>query len=199
MEDAMQGRGRTNSKVWLWGVAFVAAMFGAGIFARVVNLNAFWSMAIMIPPMLLLVPFLRSAQQHGKALGCSSRALVRYNRRSLIWSFAYVAALFVTITVKSQFDPKGVLLWLIAILPVLPIGYFVYTLHAYLREEDDEYLKKHFVEQALWGLGALLLLATLWGFLESFDLVPHAHGWLALPVWALGMGVAGIWNRFRKL
>ena len=180
-----------------WGVAFVVAMFGAGIFARTVGLNDFWSMAIMLPPMLLLIPLIRLGEKYGTALGCTSQALVRYNRRALAWSFAYVIALFIAVVAKDRLDPHGPLLWLVAALPSLPIFYFVYTLHAYLREEDDEYLKMRFVEQALWGLGLLLVLATFWGFLESFGAVPHAAGWLALPVWAIGMGLAAFWKKLR--
>lgn len=183
---------------WIWGASFIIAMFGAGIFARAVGLNDFWSMAIMVPPMLLLIPLIRSGEKRGAELGCMSPALKRYNRRALIWSFAYVSALFFAVTVQAQVDLKGPSLWLIAVLPSLPIFYFVYTLFAYLREEQDEYLKMNFVEQMLAGLGLLIVLATLWGFLGSFGVVPHAPGWLALPVWAIGMGIAGFVKKLQK-
>lgn len=188
----------SKARPMLWGLVFFVAMFGAGIFARTVDLNGFWSMVIMLPPMLLLIPLIRSGEKRGAELGCKSEALVRYNRRALIWSFTYMIALFIAVTVQGRFEPKGVLLWLVAFLPSLPIFYFVYTLHAYLREEQDEYLKMRFVEQALWGLGILLVFATFYGFLESFGAVPHAPGWLTLPVWAIGMGAAGFWQRLQK-
>jgi hypothetical protein len=198
MIDRSADAGSVKSRPMLWGAAFFVAMFGAGIFARSVGLNDFWSMAIMMPPMLLLIPLIRSGEKYGAQSGCTSQALLRYNRRALAWSFAYVAALFVAVMAKDQLDPRGPLLWLVATLPALPVFYFVYTLHAYLREEQDEYLKMRFVEQALWGLGLLLVLATFYGFLESFGVVPHAAGWLALPVWAIGMGAAGLWSKVRS-
>jgi hypothetical protein len=181
----------------LWGLAFFVTMFGAGIGARIVNLNGFWSMAVMLPPMLLLIPLIRAGQARAAALGCSSPAFQRYNLRALRWSFVYVLALFIAVTAQDRLDPDGPLLWLVAILPALPIFYFVYTLRAYLREEEDEYLKMRFVDNALWGLGGLMVIATFWGFLESFRLVPHAHGGLALPVWAIGMGAAGMIQKWR--
>ena len=64
-------------------------------------------------------------------------------------------------------------------------------------EEEDEYLRYRFVRAALFWLGTLLTLATVWGFFEQFDLVPHAPGWMAVPVFALGLGIAqcGRWGR----
>lgn len=198
MTDTAAGNGISRFSPWFWGASFIVAMFGAGIFARVVDLDAFWSMAIMVPPMLLLIPMIRSSQKRGVALGCMSPALVQYNRRALIWSFTYVIALLVAVMAQDRLEPKGPLLWLIAMLPALPVFYFVHTLRSYLREEQDEYLRMNFVEQALWGLGLLLVLATFWGFLESFGVVPHAPGWLALPVWAIGMGIAGFLKKMWK-
>jgi hypothetical protein len=197
MAEAAYEKPAQKWTTWVWGVAFMVSMFGAGIFARIIGLDDFWSMAIMLPPMLLLIPLIRSGEQYGAETGCGSPALVQYNRRALMWSFAYVITLFIAVMAQDRFEPEGLLLWLVAILPALPIFYFVYTLRTYLREEQDEYLKMQFVEHALWGLGLLLVLATFWGFLESFGAVPHAPGWLALPVWAIGMGLAAFWKKAR--
>lgn len=181
----------------LWGLAFVAAMFGTGIAARAAQLDGVWSMIVMLPPMLLMIPLVRSAERDGNLAGCSSPALKRYNRRGLIWAFSYVAALFFAISVNKAWHPEGALLWLIAVLPALPILYFVWSLHRYLVEETDEYLKMRHVGHALFGLGLLLIVATVWGFLESFGLVPHVESWMAVAVWAFGLGLAQIVQRVR--
>lgn len=183
----------------LWGLAFVVAMFGTGMVARVVELNDFWSMAVMLPPMLLLVPMIRSTERGGNFNGCTSPALRRYNRRGLIWAFGYVAALFFAISVNDWLEPEGPLLWLIAVLPSLPILYFVWALHRYLVEETDEYLKMRYVGDALFGLGLLLVVATIWGFLETFKVVPHIQSWFVVPVWAIGLGLSQIVRRARGL
>src|SRR3546814_19897383 len=88
-------------------------------------------------------------------------------------------------------------LWLIAVLPALPIVYFVWVLYRYLIEETDEYLKMRNVINALFGLGFLLIVATVWGFLESFKVVPHVESWMAVPAWALGLGLGHLWQRTR--
>jgi hypothetical protein len=182
---------------WFWAAAFVIGMFGAGIFARAINLDEYWSMAIMIPPMLLLIPMVKSAQKRQAECGNISPAIVAYNRRMLIWSFAYMAALFVAMTVYNQYKPSGPLLWLIAILPSLPILYFVWALGRYLVEETDEYIRMTQVSAGLFATGWLLVLATVWGFLETFGVAVHVPAWAAVPVWAIGLGVAQIWRAVR--
>src|SRR3546814_826705 len=84
-----------------------------------------------------------------------------------------------------------------AVLPALPIIYFVWALYRYLVEETDEYLKLRYAINALFGLGFLLIVGTVWGFLESFKVVPHVESWTVVPVWAIGLGVAQIWQRMR--
>ena len=198
MHDLEQDARKGANAPLLWGVAFVAAMFAAGIFARTVDLNSFWSMAIMIPPMLLLFPMVKSAQKRqAAACGNVSPAIITYNRRMLIWSFAYVVALFAAISVFNQLKPTGPLLWLIAVLPALPILYFVWALGQYLVEEKDEYIRMKQVSAALFATGVLLALATVWGFLETFGVVGHVPSWAAVPVWALGLGLGHFYNKAR--
>ena len=177
-----------------WMAAFIIGTFGTGIAARSIGLGGVWTMIVMLPPMLLLIPMIRSVERSSAAQGCASPALKRYNRRALIWSFTYVAALFLAITVDQKMKPEGPLLWIVGVLPALPILYMVWSFYRYLVEETDEYLKMRNVGNALFGLGLLLTVATIWGFLESFRLVPHAPGWLAVPVWGIGLGVAQIWR-----
>jgi hypothetical protein len=197
MSDASRPMFRKYASL-LWIIAFVITMFGAAILARVVNLNSFWSMAIMIPPMLLLIPAVASAKKSQQALcGNVSPAIITYNRRMLIWSFAYMAALFGAITIYNQWRPSGPILWMVAILPALPIIYFVWALGRYLAEESDEYIRMMQVSAALFATGWLLVLATLWGFLETFGVAVHVPAWAAVPVWAIGLGVAQIWRAVR--
>lgn len=196
--DEIVAENGTGSAIF-WAIAFVGGMLGAGIFARIVDLNEFWSMAIMVPPMLLLFPMVKAAQKRQQATGGTiSPAIAAYNRRMLIWSFSYMAALFIAISVYNQWKPTGPLLWGIAVLPALPILYFVWTLSRYLIEETDEYIRMIQVSAALFATGLLLVLATIWGFLETFGVAPHVPAWVAIPVWAIGLGLFQFRNVMRK-
>ena len=77
----------------------------------------------------------------------------------------------------------GPMAWIVAILPALPIvGIFV-AIGLYLVEEKDEYLRVMTVRQTLWASGFALSVATIWGFLESFELVQHIDFyWVVGPV-----------------
>ena len=181
-----------------WMAAFVGGMFGMAGLARLIDLDSVWSMAVMIPPMLLLIPMVKSFERRQAAAGCASTAMKTYNRRMLIWSFAYVVALFAAIGATKALRPEGALAWLFAILPSLPIVFMLWAMARYLVEESDEYLKSKAVGAALAATGFLLAIATFWGFLETFGLVAHQPGWWAVPVWAIGLALAQLANRARS-
>lgn len=183
--------------VWLWGAAFVIGMFGTGFLARALDFGTVASMAVMVPPMLLLIPYRRAAEKAQGACGSLSPATQRYNRRAMIWSFGYMLLLFVAIG-GAKAGASGPLLWLLALLPALPILYLLWAMARYLVEETDEYLRMRVVTAALWATGALLGIATVWGFLETFHLVPHVAGWAAVPVWAISLGLGTLVNRWRE-
>lgn len=120
----------------------------------------------------------------------------RYNRRILILSAIYAALLFPAVYLFARHLVSGPLALVLGILPALPvIGFFV-TAGLYLVEESDEYLRLLFARQSLVATGLAMSAATLWGFLENFDLVPHmvAYGWAIL--WFVGFGVGAAVNRF---
>jgi hypothetical protein len=63
-----------------------------------------------------------------------------------------------------------------------------------LGEEQDEYLRSRMVEQSLIATGFLLTVATLYGFLNAFDVAPRVDAWAAFPLWAVGLGVARLFQ-----
>ena len=99
----------------------------------------------------------------------------RYNWRSIWLSMAYAVFLIGAVYgFKHRLIPNP-LTYLVAILPALPIiGLFV-AMGRYLAEEQDEYVRMLMVRQTLWASGFALSCATIWGFLENFDLVGHTE------------------------
>ena len=121
----------------------------------------------------------------------SSPAQRRYDRRILILSLIYVALLFPAVLLLSRHLVVGVLAYGLGLLPALPVIGFFAAIGAYLVEEHDEYLRMLFIRQSLIATGIAMTAATVWGFLEGFDLVPHAiaYAWPIMWFAALGVGV----------
>ena len=64
-----------------------------------------------------------------------------------------------------------------------------YAIGHYLVDERDEYLPMLMVRQSLVASGFALSLATMWGFLESFDLVFHLDAYWVAVAWFGGLGL----------
>ncbi len=147
--------------------------------------------------MLLLVPMIRSMRAAGPTGSSNSAAAIRYTKRIGISSALYVLGLGIAITIDRRMELSTALAFAIAMLPVLPIFGTIWSMGRYLVEEKDEYLRHRAAMASLAGLGLLLGVASFWGFLETFGIVPHAEGWWAVPIWAVGMGLSQGWMSHR--
>jgi len=177
-----------------WGLAMFVAM-GAIVALRILGaIDAIVSVALMLvvgPAMI--VPMMRAADRLAREKGCGSPAGRRYIMRMGASSAAYTVLLPVTLWCWEHFRPGTVVTVLLALAVVLPVFAMFGAVARYLAEETDEYLRHRTVSALLWGLGAVLVLGSLWGFLETFRLVPHVPGWAVVPVWAIGMGIGQLW------
>ncbi len=85
--------------------------------------------------------------------------------------------------------PNGVLTWLLAILPALPISGAVALIGRYMHEEKDEFQRDVLVQALLGGIGATLVVTTVWGFLEDYA---HFRRLDLLMTWPLYIILVGI-------
>lgn len=117
----------------------------------------------------------------------------RYNSRVVWLSLAYAAFLLFAVYGFKHHLLRGPVAYLSAVLPALP-GIFG-AMGRYLIEESDEYIRMIHVRQTLWATGFALSVATIWGFLESFELVGHVESFYIAVIWFLGLGVGSVMNR----
>ncbi|HEX3676542.1 MAG TPA: hypothetical protein VHU79_04010 [Sphingomicrobium sp.] len=122
-------------------------------------------------------------------------AIKRYNRRVIGLSLLYAAFLLIAVYGFKHQLLRGLVAYVAAILPALPIIGIFGAMGRYLVEEHDEYVRMLMVRQSLWASGFALSLATIWGFLESFDLVGHIDAYNIAIVWFVGLGVGSIMNK----
>jgi hypothetical protein len=95
---------------------------------------------------------------------------------------------------KHQLIPDGVK-YLVAILPALPVIGLFAAMGRYLIEEQDEFVRMLRVREMLWAMGFTLSCATVWGFLDNFELVGHVDGYWIVVLWYFGQAIGAIANK----
>jgi hypothetical protein len=124
-----------------------------------------------------------------------SKPFRRYNRRVFWLSLLYAVFLIGAVYSFKHHLLNGAAAYVAAILPALPIIGIFAAMGRYLVEEQDEYVRNLMVRQTLWASGFALSLATVWGFLESFELVGHVESYYIVIAWFGGLGMGACINR----
>jgi xanthosine utilization system XapX-like protein len=122
-------------------------------------------------------------------------AMKRYNWRVIWLSLIYAAFLIGAVYGFKHHLFSGPIAYVAAVLPALPIIAIFGAMGRYLVEERDEYIRMILVRQTLWASGFALSVATVWGFLESFNLVEHVDAYSVAIVWFFGLAVGSIINK----
>jgi len=124
-------------------------------------------------------------------MGCTNNpAARRYYRRVTYTMFVYALLLAVSVVAFTRHHPTGLLAYVLAVLPALPIVGMMVVFGLYLREEKDEVQRAIGVEALVWSTGATLSLTTVWGFLENFVHVPHLQLMWIYPIFWVFFGIS---------
>ncbi|WP_448659423.1 hypothetical protein ACPVPU_02920 [Sphingomonas sp. CJ99] len=113
----------------------------------------------------------------------------RYMRRFIPTMTAYVAALLTANWAMAAWQPTGVALIALSALPALPILVLLWVFGRLIVETTDEYLRQSMITAMLGGLGLLLAVSTIWGFMEEGGLLPHLPAYWAFVLWCAGWGL----------
>ena len=126
-----------------------------------------------------------------------SPAMSRYLARFMPTMALYIVVLLTCVFAIDAWKPAGPLLWLLAVAPALPMIGIIVVMGLYLVEETDEFQRSMLVQSLLWGIGITLAIASIWGFLENTNLVPHLPSFLWFPVFCGAFGLAQPFIRWR--
>jgi hypothetical protein len=192
MDESVRAERVAKQAAWLWTIAYVVAVFGTSAIAAAAGLKGYWASAALLVPMLLLIPLVRAKGRSAVAQGHASPALLTYNRRTTAIMVIFLVAMVTTSALVKEWQPTGMVLVLLALLPAQPMLAMVWSAARYLRDEQDEYLRQRYAKAALIATGVLLSVAAVWGFLEAFAGTPHLPIWAALPIWAMALGFANM-------
>jgi 4-hydroxybenzoate polyprenyltransferase len=100
--------------------------------------------------------------------GCITPASKRYQQRSIITMSVYVLMVFSSAWIVKHHNPHGWLLYLLAVLPALPVILTVGLMGRYLQEETDEYQRLQTTHSILMGTAALLATVVVNDFIRSY-------------------------------
>jgi hypothetical protein len=109
----------------------------------------------------------------------------------------YILFLFITVWTFHHHHPTGFVVYLLAVLPALPLIGSLVVVGLYIAEESDEFERSILVQSMLWGFGGALAISTIWGFLEDFAQAPHISTFYVYVFFWIFMGIAQPFIRMR--
>lgn len=114
----------------------------------------------------------------------------RYLLRFGVSMSAYAVLLVGAVSLARQGQADGPWGYVIALAPTVGVLGAIASVALYLAEETDEFARNTLMHSLLWAAGGTLSVATVWGFLETFDKAPHIPAWAVVPVFSVFMGLA---------
>ena len=124
----------------------------------------------------------------------TSPAHRRYVWRVAAAMLGYLATLFLAEYLIDDRGIDGPLAWVVALLPGLCVGAVFWAIARLLIEEQDEYLRSLLVRQTLVATGFTMVIATIYGFFETYRLVPHVDAFYLAVLFFAGLGVGSLVN-----
>ena len=110
-------------------------------------------------------------------------ALMACARRVLATMAVYMALILTLPFFIFWLKPSGPALWLMALLPAVPLSMVFWFYGRCFAELRDEYVRMLEIRKVLIATGLALTFATAWGFLESYANAPHVPMWAVAVAW----------------
>jgi hypothetical protein len=119
-----------------------------------------------------------------------SKAGRRYIYRLAPTMALYLLFLFISQWTFHHLHPTALVVYLLAVLPALPLVGTLAIVGLYIAEESDDFERSVIVQSMLWGLGGALSVSTIWGFLEDVAKAPHISTFYVYIFFWIFMGIS---------
>jgi hypothetical protein len=120
----------------------------------------------------------------------ATKAGRRYVYRLAPTMALYCVFLFITQWTFHHLHPTGLIVYVLAVLPALPLIGSLVVVGLYIAEESDEFERSILIQSMLWGFGGALAISTIWGFLEDFANAPHVSAFYVYVFFWFFMGIS---------
>lgn len=151
-----------------------------------------------IPCALALVMFRAGYNAaDGKGDGCAptGSAQKRYIKRTAISTSLYLLTFALLMTAEREWEIAQPVKMALSVLPGLAIVGVFWAIARLIVEETDEFMRMLVVRQALIASGFALSAASVWGFMESADVVPHIDAYYWAVAFFIGLFIGAVANR----
>ena len=115
--------------------------------------------------------------------------------RTAIIMVVYMAGIFTARYLIEDRGLSGPLAYALALIPGLAIAAIFWISAQSIVETEDEFMRMLAVRQNMIAAGFAMAVASVWGTLEMFELVPHVAAFYIVMLWAIGIFVGMIVNR----
>lgn len=178
---------------WAVFTAFIAAIFSMSVLHKLEGPVGYAAVFIWFV-LFLAFNYFASARLKTDRIG---PVMKRYRRRLAVAMIGYCVALLGSLALLKSGGLTGPLLWIVAAAPAVPILGVLAVMGLYLKEEPDEFERAIHVEAMLWGLGVVLAVSTVWGFLSNAEVAPAPPLFLIFPLFCASWGVGQAFIRRR--
>ena len=183
---------------YFWAGLFVASSIALGLLAATGAVEGLETMLVLtLVPLALLAAVFRAAQLSARTkaeAGSRGLAQARYVKRTALFTSLYLIAVASLSFFGDEAGPLALRV-LLAVLPGLAIIGVFWAIGRLIVEEEDEFLRMLTVRQSLVATAVALSAASVWGFLESADIVVHLDAWWVAVAWFFGLFVGAAVNR----
>ena len=184
-----------------WGGLMFLSYAALGALAMIGAIEGTALLILMLVPIVLMVPLMKSANRRvdagGESCMAKGQAQMRYMKRVAISTSIYMFAMGGLVYTENADDLAEIWRVLAAIPPGLAIIGVFWAIGRLIVEEQDEFIRMLVVRQSLIATALALSAATIWGFLEVADAVPHADAYWWAVLWFAGLAVGAASNRIQ--
>lgn len=184
-----------------WGGLMLANYLVVGVLGTTGAVEGAALYILVILPFGLVLPMIVAANRRSEArtAGCAANgeAQRRYMKRVAVFTFLYLVVLGIMTFALNQGDVHPALRTFLALLPGFAVIGIFWSVGRLIVEEQDEFLRMLVIRQSLIATGFAMCAASVWGFLESAEVVRHLDAYWWAVAWFFGLGIGAAANRLR--